>query len=113
MTAPHQAQPPLQHIVLLKFSHALTAVDDAEMRAMVASWPDAIGSMDELHFGGDLTGERTRGYQYLMFTVFADADTLASYVAHPVHQEFVAWLDAHGCERLAFDYYLDESTAFV
>lgn len=39
MNAPHQAQPPLQHVVLLKFCQALTAAEDAEMRAMVASWP--------------------------------------------------------------------------
>lgn len=113
MTASHQAKPPLQHVVLLKFSEPLTAAENAEMHAMVASWPDAIGSMDELRFGGDLTGARARGYQYMLVTVFADADTLASYVAHPVHQEFVAWLDARACERLAFDYYLDESTWFV
>ena len=32
MNAPHQAQPPLQHVVLLKFCQALTAAEDAEMR---------------------------------------------------------------------------------
>lgn len=111
MTASHP--PPLQHVVLLKFAPALTAAEDAEMRAMVSRWPDVIGLMDELRFGGDLTGERARGYQYLLVIVFADADTMAAYVAHPIHQEFVAWLDAHGCERLAFDYYLDESTSLV
>ncbi|MBA2699282.1 MAG: Dabb family protein [Nocardioidaceae bacterium] len=113
MTGLSGGQPPLQHVVLLKFPQALTAAEDAEMRAMVATWPDAIGSMDELRFGGELSGERSRGYQYLLFTVFADADALASYVAHPVHREFVAWLDARACERLAFDYHLDASTRFV
>ena len=104
--------PPLQHIVLMKFPTGLTADEDATLRSMVASWPEEIGTMTELRFGGDLTGDRTRGYQYLLVTVFRDADTLAAYVAHPVHQELVAFLNAHDCERLAFDYYLDDATQF-
>ena len=103
----------LQHIVLMKFPSALRADEDARLREMVASWPEKIGTMTELRFGGDLTGERARGYQYLLLTVFPDADALATYVAHPVHQELIRFLDDHGCERLAFDYYLDDATRFV
>lgn len=105
--------PALQHVVLLKFPQRLSAAQDAEIRGLVARWPDEIGTMTELRFGGDLTGERARGYQYLLLTVFPDAETLAAYVAHPVHQELVRFLDENGCERLAFDYYLDESTRLV
>jgi hypothetical protein len=104
--------PPLQHIVLMKFPTGLSADEDASLRSMVASWPEEIGSMTELRFGGDLTGDRSQGYQYLLVTVFPDADTLAAYVAHPIHQELVAFLNAHDCERLAFDYYLDDATKF-
>ena len=103
----------LQHIVLMKFPRPLSAEEDATLRTMVASWPEEIGTMTELRFGGDLTGERARGYQYLLVTVFPDADTLAAYVAHPVHQELVTFLNEHDCERLAFDYYLDDATRFV
>ena len=104
---------PLQHIVLMKFPEELTAEEDAELRAMVASWPDEIGTMTELRLGADLTGERSRGYHYLLVTVFPDADTLAAYVAHPVHQKLVRFLDERRCERLAFDYYLDASARLV
>jgi hypothetical protein len=107
------AAPSLQHIVLMKFPSALSADEDATLRSMVASWPEKIGTMTELRLGGDLTGERARGYQYLLVTVFPDAETLAEYVAHPVHQELVTFLDDHECERLAFDYYLDNATRFV
>ncbi|MBA3234015.1 MAG: Dabb family protein [Propionibacteriales bacterium] len=103
----------LQHVVLLKFPAPLSEVEAEQTRAMVARWPGDIGTLTELRFGADLTGTRTRGYQFLLVTVFPDADTLAAYVAHPVHQEFVRWLDDHDCERLAFDYYLDESTRFA
>lgn len=104
---------PLQHVVLFKFASPLSAQEDAAMREMVAEWPGVIGTMTELRFGGDLTEARSRGYQYLLVTVFPDADTLAAYVAHPVHQDFVRFLDDHQCERLAFDYYLDASNRFV
>ena len=113
MTVPVTKAPPLQHIVLMKFPTSLSADKDATLREMVASWPGEIGTMTELRFGGDLTGNRARGYQYLLVTVFPDADTLAAYVAHPVHQELVRFLDDHDCERLAFDYYLDDATRFV
>jgi hypothetical protein len=97
----------------MKFPTALSADEDATLRSMVASWPKEIGSMTELRFGGDLTGDRSQGFQYLLVTVFPDADTLTAYVAHPVHQELVAFLNEHECERLAFDYYLDDATRFI
>ncbi len=111
--APDHDESRLQHVVLFKFPVPLTAHEDAELRSMVASWPEEIGTMSECRFGGDLSGERTRGYHYLLSTVFPSAQVLAEYVAHPVHQELVAWLDARQCERLAFDYYLDEATDFA
>jgi hypothetical protein len=101
---------PLQHVVLIKFPTEPSAADDARVREMVASWPREIGTMTELRFGRDLTGERAGGFHYLLLTVFADAETLAAYNAHPVHQELVRFLDERGCERLAFDYHLDDST---
>jgi hypothetical protein len=113
MTDARSSQPPLQHIVLMKFPAPLSVEEDARLRSMVACWPEEIGTMTELRFGGDLTGERTRGYQYLLVTTFPDAETLADYVAHPVHQQLIRFLDEQACERLAFDYYLDESTKLV
>jgi hypothetical protein len=100
----------LQHVVLMSFPDELTDEEDAELRAMVLSWPREIGTMSEARIGTDLTGTRTRGYQYLLHMIFPDAETLAGYVAHPVHQELVRFLDERSCQRLAFDYYLDETT---
>ncbi|MBA2559450.1 MAG: Dabb family protein [Propionibacteriales bacterium] len=102
----------LQHVVLFSFPEPLSEADDAEFRAMIASWPDKIGTMSECRVGSDLTGARTRGYQYLLYTVFPDTEVLADYVAHPVHQEMIAFLDARECTRLGFDYYLDDTTDF-
>lgn len=98
----------LQHVVLMSFPTDLSDGEDAELRAMVASCLREIATMSAARIGRDLTGERTRGYQYLLYTVFPDAAALTEYVAHPVHQKLVRWLDERNCQRLAFDYYIDE-----
>jgi hypothetical protein len=60
--------------------------------------------------GSDLTGARTRGHQYLLYTEFDSVELLNRYKQHPVHQEFLAWVLDHGCTPLAFDYLLDPTT---
>ena len=103
----------LQHIVLFSFPAELSAADAAEMRRQVASWAVGIGTMTRLRFGTDITGARTRGYQYLLYTEFPDEATLASYRDHPVHQQFLAWVTERSCTPLAFDYFLDEATVLM
>ena len=83
----------LQHIVLFSFPSALSADDEAQLRAMVASWPQEIGLMTKCRLGADITGARTRGYSYLLYTEFPDFDTMTAYRDHPVHQAFLAWLN--------------------
>jgi stress responsive alpha/beta barrel protein len=100
----------LQHVVLMRFPSDLDRHDDADLRGIVLSLPGEIDELLACRFGSDLDGSRTRGYQYLLFTEFADNAALASYVAHPAHQVLIRWLDDHECQRLAFDYYLDGST---
>jgi hypothetical protein len=103
----------LQHIVLFSFPRELSEDEAAEMRAMVASWPGEIGLMTKCRFGRDLTGARTRGYGYLLYTEFPDVAAMEQYRAHPVHQRFFDWLVAHDCTPLAFDFYLDEQTVLM
>jgi Stress responsive A/B Barrel Domain len=103
----------LQHIVLFSFPRPLSPDEAAQMRAMVASWPAEIGLMSKCRFGTDVTGARTRGYDYLLFTEFPDLETMERYRAHPVHQRFLNWLNERDCTPLAFDYYLDESTVLT
>jgi hypothetical protein len=103
----------LQHVVLFSFPRPLSADEEAEMRAMVASWPDKIGLMDKCRFGTDLTGQRTRGYTQLLYTEFADVETLGRYQAHPVHQQFLSWIMERDCTPLAFDYHLEEGTVLM
>lgn len=95
----------IQHVVLMRFPEPLDAEHDAWLRSQVAAWPDAIGGFLECRVGSDLTGARSQGWHYLLHTTFADAAALQAYLDHPVHQEFVAFLNERGCERLAFDYH--------
>jgi hypothetical protein len=103
----------LQHIVLFSFPRELSADEAAQMRAMVASWPSEIGLMTKCRFGTDLTGARTRGYGYLLYTEFPDVATMEEYRAHPAHLRFLDWLIAHECTPLAFDFYLDDDTVLM
>ena len=96
----------IQHVVLMRFPAPLSAGEDEQLRAMVNSWPDKIGTMTECRVGSDLTGARSQGWHYLLHTVFADQETLQAYFDHPVHQEFVSFLNERTCERLAFDYFI-------
>ena len=100
----------LQHIVLFSFPRELSDNEVAEMRDMVASWPKEIGLMTRCRFGTDITGARTRGYGYLLYTEFPDTETMERYREHPVHQRFLEWLTERDCTPLAFDYYLDGKT---
>jgi len=102
--------PRRQHVVLMRFPADLAASEDAELRRIVLSLPGEIEGVLACRFGSDLTGSRTQGYHYLLFTEFRDKEALAAYVVHPAHQVLVRWLDAHACQRLAFDYDLDAST---
>src|SRR5215471_6325348 len=103
----------LQHIVLFSFPRELSEDEAADMRAMVASWPGEIGLMTKCRFGTDLTGARTQGYGYLLYTEFPDVATMEEYRAHPVHQRFLDWLIAHDYTPLAFDYHLDSGTVLM
>ncbi len=103
----------LQHIVLFSFPRELSEDEAADMRAMVASWPSEIGLMTKCRFGTDLTGARTRGYGYLLYTEFPDVAALDEYRAHPVHQRFFDWLMERDCTPLAFDFYLGPGTVLM
>jgi Stress responsive A/B Barrel Domain len=103
----------LQHIVLFSFPEELSEDDATQMRNMVASWPAKIGQMTRCRLGTDLTGARNRGYGYLLYQEFPDVDAMNSYRAHPVHVEFMDWLNERNCTPLAFDYVLDEHTVMM
>jgi hypothetical protein len=103
----------LQHVVLFSYPEDLSPDDAAEMRRQIESWPGSIPGIRALRFGTDITGARTRGYQYLLYMEFDDEDTLRAYQGHPVHQHFLQWIIDHSCTPLAFDYHLTDQTVLA
>jgi Stress responsive A/B Barrel Domain len=100
----------VQHVVLFAFAEDLDAAAEQEMRSHVEAWPEAIGQINTIRLGQDITGARTRGHQYLLFTEFDSEELLHRYQQHPVHQRFLAWVLEHNCTPLAFDYELTHDT---
>lgn len=104
----------LQHVVLFHFPQPLDEAGAADLRAMVATWPERISGFERLRFGSELNGgARARGYQWLLLTEHADEQALRAYQQHPVHLAFADWIYARDCQVIAFDYHLDEQTCLV
>jgi hypothetical protein len=103
----------LQHIVLFSFPNELSEADDADMRRQVEAWPAEVGGMTAIRLGRSFNEERTRGYQYLLYTEFPDQAALVAYQQHPVHQQFLRWVLDRDCTPLAFDYDLDDATVIM
>lgn len=103
----------LQHVVLLNFSRELSSDEHAELARQIRAWPEEIGGFLELRFGRDLTGNRTRGYEYLLFQAFPNEASLKAYLTHPAHRAFGDWVHERGCVEIAFDYFVDQVTAVV
>jgi hypothetical protein len=107
------SDPILQHVVLLRFPAALSAADEKTLLGMIAGFPEEIGLMSKCRAGTDITGDRTDGYQYLLYMEFPSLRVMQDYRAHPAHLRFTEWTHARGCTTLAFDYYLDAETVLL
>jgi hypothetical protein len=103
----------LQHVVLFSFPQDLGDEDWADMQSQVRSWPAEIGGIEKIRLGSSFNTERTRGYQYLLYTEFTDLEALVHYQRHSVHQKFLKWVLDRDCTPLAFDYHLDEETVVL
>ncbi|WP_179229176.1 Dabb family protein [Parenemella sanctibonifatiensis] len=93
----------IQHIVLIDLAGDVTAEDSTYLTEAVGSWGERIGLATEARIGADTSG-RAGEWDFLLYTVFPTQADLEAYAIHPVHLEFVAWLDQRGSKRMAFDY---------
>lgn len=106
---------PVQHVVLFRFSPELQPDQVAQMRDLVAAFPERIPGFRLLRLGTDELngGERAQGWQFLLLSEHDDEPALRAYQAHPVHQEFVVWTREHHAAVLAFDYPITAATALL
>jgi hypothetical protein len=100
---------PIQHLVLFRLRDEPGADVEEEMRRQISRWVGMPGLV-RLRFGRD-TLERADGYQFGLFTEFADQEAYAAYQIHPVHQSFLAWVSERPFDVLRFDYPLTELTS--
>lgn len=103
----------VQHVVLFSYPEEPSLEVAEEMRSYITGWVDVIPGIRALRFGRDLTNARTRGYQFLLYMEFDGEDDLKAYQAHPVHQQFLAWVIDNDITPLAFDYRLDPDTVLI
>jgi hypothetical protein len=92
-----------EHVVLIKFPEEITPAERAWMDGLIGSWPEAIGGMESLRWGWDVSG-RSRGYQFGIVIAFVSEEAAQHYHPHPRHQEFAKWVAGKGAEVLAFDF---------
>ncbi|HUY62161.1 MAG TPA: Dabb family protein [Candidatus Dormibacteraeota bacterium] len=103
---------PVQHLVLFRLPGTPGPEVEVEMRRHMATWVGTIAGLRRLRFGADVGG-RAEGYQYGLLTEFDDAQALAAYLPHPLHQAFLEWVRARPFEVLRFDYPLTAETALL
>lgn len=106
------ANMPIQHIVLWRLK---SSVDPKAMWA-IGSQFDALfkarvfPGLTSLHFGYqedniyDTYVDRSKGYRWVLNTVFESPDALKNYGAHPEHQKLVGLLNEIRDDVLAIDY---------
>ncbi len=87
----------------MRFPNPLGKEDLDWMGRIIGDFPDAIGGMDGLSWGTDVSG-RAQGYQFGLVVRFRDAAAAEAYQVHPRHQDLVQWIRARGGQVLAFDF---------
>jgi hypothetical protein len=101
---------PVQHLVLFRLREQPGPEVEEEMRRQISSWVGVIPGLRRLRFGADVGG-RSQGYQFCLLTEFDDAESLAAYVPHPLHQAFLDWVLERPFDVLRFDYPLTKETS--
>jgi stress responsive alpha/beta barrel protein len=102
----HLEEGALRHVVLFKF-HDDVAEDQVnavinEMRRL----PDEIGEVEGFEWGTEISGRgMNQGFTHGALFSFDDEADRDAYLAHPVHQDFVALIRPLMAEIFVFDYW--------
>jgi heme-degrading monooxygenase HmoA len=102
----------VQHVVLFKFSQALSSEEEKEMFERVRSWPQVIKGLAGLRFGKDEAG-RSGGFDYLLITQFDNEEDHQSYYSQDAHVAFSNWVKDRNCELIRVDYRLTPETLLI
>jgi hypothetical protein len=89
----------IRHVVLMKFTDPADAPEAAErLRALGGQ----IEQIDTLDVGLDVVGSDV-SWHLVLTTTHPSLAALTGYQAHPVHQEFGAWVRPRLAERAVVD----------
>ena len=89
----------IRHVVLMKFTDPADAPEAAErLRAL----GPRIEQIDTLDVGVDVVGSEV-SWHLALTTTHTSLAALSGYQAHPVHQEFGAWVRPRLAERAVVD----------
>jgi len=91
----------LRHVVLFKFTNPADA-DEAVGR--LQSLRGGIPALLTLEAGRNVR-EHPDAWDVSLVTTHTDLDGLRNYQDHPIHQEFVAWLNPRLSQRAVVDNY--------
>ena len=90
----------LTHVVLVRFADLATAEEAAQrLLAMEGKIPSMLG----IEAGVDIT-RSARSYELALITRHRDAEGLAAYQIHAVHQAVLTFLKAHALGSVAVDF---------
>jgi hypothetical protein len=103
---------PVQHLVFFRLPVEPRPEVEEEMRRQILLWVGTIPGLRRLRFGRE-TGGHAGGYQFGLLTEFSDSQSLAAYLPHPLHQSFLAWVQARPFELIRFDYPLTDKTSLL
>jgi hypothetical protein len=97
----------IRHVVLMRFSDSADAGEAAErLRALAGG----IEQILDLHVGLDVVGSDV-SWHLVLTTTHASLEDLQGYQAHPVHQEFGAWVRPRLAARAVVDHEHDTAEA--
>jgi hypothetical protein len=89
----------IRHVVLMRFTDPSDAPEAADRLRALAPQIDEIRSMEVLL---DVVGSEV-SWHLAMITTHVSLEALQGYQAHPVHQEFGAWVRPRLAARAAVD----------
>ena len=94
----------IKHVVLFKYKADATPAQKKAMVDGLSALPGLIPEIKGWKLEHTIAGRPPRFYHVALFSEFASAKDLDSYLANPHHQSVVTVIDA-ACEaRAAFDY---------
>jgi hypothetical protein len=98
----------LRHFVLFAFRETVTPTQLQAIEQALAALPTQIAEVKGFEWGTDVSVENLAdGYTHCFLVTFASPLDRDTYLVHPAHQAFVAWLQPHLAKALVIDYWAD------